>query len=344
MSDCPFCSKPLSALPRLAGRPILSACHACMNPLMLRYDGASWVAAAPPGIQDIRLKAQPGSMGGELLKLLPKAIEQLPILPEIAHQILMLLHNTEARMQDLTDLINKDPVIALKILRLANSPVYGGLIEIKDLRGACTRLGMHVIANAVQAVANGHIYCTKNPRYAGVMEKLWQHAVATAQCASDIAVLMAEPCPDVLFVAGLVHDVGKVLLLDLVAKHPNSPAMKQLAESQDHFAEMMIEYHALLGLHIVQRWNLPPEFGVTTFCHGQIGAAPDNSWLPMINTVALASAIATRSGFGISEPAASLSSHPATKFLGLNNDKIDALRIDLEDKIAPLLEITQLPG
>ena len=338
MTQCAFCSQSLTDLPKPSSRPIFSVCGKCMNPLLLTHDDADWQVAAPRAFQDIRHVAQEGSIGAEILNLLPEAIERLPILPEIAHRILALVRAPDGSMQDLIDLINQDQVIALKILRLANSPVYGGLAEIKDLRSACARLGMRVIANTVQAIANGRIYRTSSVKYQDLMEDLWCHALATAQCANDIAVLIAEPCADVLFVAGLIHDVGKVLLLDLVANH-DSPTMKTLRDSPELFEEVISGYHTIVGLHITRRWNLPPEFGVTTFCHDRLMSIPDESWLTTVHVVALASAVANVAGFGAEQSEISLLSLPSTKFLGLNDIKLASLRIDLEDKVEALIEV-----
>ena len=339
MTNCPFCAKALSIMVKPVQRPILSVCHACMNPLVLHYDGAAWNALGPKGVQDIRAVAQAGSIGEELMQIIPRAIENLPILPEIARRIMTMIRDPEISLQDLIDLINQDQVVALKILKLANSPVYGGLTEIKDLRSACARLGTRVIANTVQAIANGRLYTAKNPLYAELMTALWGHALASAQCASDLAVMTAEPCADTLFVAGLIHDVGKVLLLDVVTNQ-NSPTMRTLRETPELLDEVLGGYHALIGLHIVQRWNLPPEFGVTTFCHDHFSAVPDDSWLSQVHIVALASAVANGAGFGAPEEGASLLSHPSTKFLGITDIRLASLRIDLEDKVKPLLDIT----
>jgi len=337
MTACTFCSAALTDLPKPTDRPLLFACAACMNPLLLKYEGNTWQASAPSTFQDIRQTAHEGSIGAEILKLLPEAVETLPILPEIAYRVLALIRDPNSTMQEMIDLVNQDQVIALKILRLANSPVYGGLTEIKELRSACTRLGTRVIANTVQAIANGRIYRTRSVKHQNLMEDLWCHALASAQFANDIAVMIAEPCADVLFVAGLLHDVGKVLLLDLVGNH-DSPAMKTLRDTPEVFDEVVSGYHAFLGLHIAQHWGLPPEFGVTTFCHDRLDSIPDESWLTPVHVVALASAMANVSGYGSQQANASLLSLPSTKYLGLNDVKLASLRIDIEDKVEAMID------
>lgn len=337
MTTCTFCSAALTDLPKPTDRTLLFACRACMNPLLLKFEDNAWRPSAPSAFQDIRQTAHEGSIGAEILKLVPDAVETLPILPEIAYRILSLTRDPNSTMQDMIDLVNQDQVIALKILRLANSPVYGGLTEIKDLRSACTRLGTRVIANTVQVIANGRIYRTRSVKHQNLMEDLWCHALASAQFANDIAVMIAEPCADVLFVAGLLHDVGKIILLDLVGNH-DSPMMKTLRDTPEIFEEVMSGYHAFIGLHIIQHWGLPPEFGVTTFCHDRLESIPDESWLIATHVVSLASAMANVSGYGSQPGTTSLLSLPSTKYLGLNDVKLAALRIDIEDKVEAMID------
>jgi HD-like signal output (HDOD) protein len=321
-----------------APHAIIGLCKSCLNPVVLRHEEKGWETATPKGVQDIRLIANEESIGGTLMALLPEAIENLPVLPEVAQRILSLLREPEMSVNDLVKVINEDQVIALRILKLANSAMYGGLMEIKDLKSACARLGMRVISNAVQTIANGRLYKSTDAAMKRYMEDLWRHAVASAHCANEIATVLAEPCTDIYFVAGLIHDVGKVLLLDILSSKGSS-IMRTLNESPELFQEVLSQYHALVGLHIIDHWNLPPEFGLTTFFHEAPENTPDDYWNSLVNTITLASAIANTSGFGNGEIPVSLLSMSCTKFLGLNDVKVATLRIEIEDKVAPLLEL-----
>jgi HD-like signal output (HDOD) protein len=344
MVKCPFCE---TAAP--AGRTgdpyaILAACTHCMNAYVLRYDGAAFETSPCKGQQDIRQVAKEGSIGAALLQAFPEAVESLPILPEVARRVMGMVGDPEIVIDDLAEVINQDQVIALKILQLANSALFGGLSQIKDVGAACARLGMRNVSNAVQAVANGRLYKTTVPKYFAMMHALWRHAVATAHCASELAVILAEPRSEVLFLGGLTHDIGKVLLLDTIAS-AEGPVIERLRQSPDLVSEAMQSYHGLMGLHVAQHWDLPPEFGITAFCHGQPDTVPHESWLTTVHIVALATALATASGYGISEEGdVSLLSHPSSKFLALNDIKLATLRVDLEDRLAPLIEAGNPPA
>jgi len=335
---CPFCSETLELSQKSLDVAILTACNKCMNILVLKSEENNVVAYAPKGIQDIRQIARDGSIGAELLRLLPEAVQELPVLPEIVHRVMQLGRDPETSMREMAKVIKEDQVVALKVLQLANSAVYRGLTEVKDLDAACTRLGMKTISNAVFAVATGQVYNTPSLKYGESVRGLWRHALATSHCASEIGAILAQGKPDTLFAAGLVHDIGKLLILHVLSNEM-SAAIKPLGESDELFKEVMDAYHSLLGFHLVRHWELPAEFGIVTFCHEQIETVPDDSWAPLVHIVALSSAIADASGFGVCERDISLLSHPSSKFLNLNDVKLAALRVDLEDKLAPLIEI-----
>jgi len=340
MVKCPFCSAEIPLRPQAGEHAVLVACSQCKNPVVLRREGGKSVADLPQGVRDIREQAREGSVGEAILKLLPLVIERLPVLPEIAHRVVTMTRDPDVSMGDLAEVIREDQVIAVGVLQMANSAAYGGMTEIKDLNAACSRLGMKTINNAVQAIANRRVYTTTNPQYLAMMQNLWHHALATAYCAHEIAVLLAEPGADVFFIAGLIHDIGKVPLLDMVANE-DMPAFEPLRQSQEVFEEVLEAYYGLIGLQVVEHWQLPAEFAVAAFCHAQPETAPDEAWLGLVHTVSLASEVADLSGFGEAEGDVSLMGHPSARYLGLNDLKLAGLRVDLEDKLAPYLDITK---
>jgi HD-like signal output (HDOD) protein len=308
-----------------------------MNPFWI--DGVTQETRPISGAGDLRQTAAAGTIGGELLAALPKAIESLPILPEVSTRIMELLRSADTSMSDIADTVRQDQAIAIKVLQLANSAVYGGLTRISDLTAACARLGSRTIANAVQTVANGNLYITGNPAYKDRMRGFWIHAVATAHGASELAKMTASPRPDALFVAGLIHDIGNVVLLDIVSSRRRG-VLAELHSSPDLLSEVLHSYGPIAGLHVVLLWKLPPEFALTTYYHRTPESVPDAGTRTMAHIVCLAEAIADASGFSVTGASTNLLSHPSTKYLGLSDIKLATLRADLDDAIKPLLEIS----
>jgi HD-like signal output (HDOD) protein len=241
-------------------------------------------------------------------------------------------------MADLAGVIRDDQTIAMSIMKLANSAVYGGLDEIKELNTACARLGMRNIANTVQMVANNNLYVTGDARLKNFMRKLWRHSVATAHCASEIAILIAEPRSEMLFLAGLVQNVGKVVLLDIITGQ-YSGAIGKLRVTPEVLKEVIENFQALLGMHVVQQWNMPPEFVAATYFQTHPGDCPREDWLSIVHIVSLASLIATVEGYGLYEVEDKyLSTNNSARYLSMNDIKLASLRVDLQDKLQALFD------
>ncbi|MCC6144310.1 MAG: HDOD domain-containing protein [Candidatus Hydrogenedentes bacterium] len=308
-----------------------------MNPVLIQQKAGEVLLRRLDQQPDIRAVAPEGSIGKAILSAMPEAMERLPVLPEISRRVLAMVSDPDVTMADLARVIREDQVIALSIMKLANSAVYGGLHQIKDLTSACARLGMKTIANTTQAVASNNLYITGDKKLRGSMQKLWRHAIATAHCASEIAAATAEPRGEALFLAGLIHDIGKVVLLEIITSG-YSGHIKQLRESPELFREVMQAFHPLVGLHVVHRWNLPPEYGATTYFHHNPDACSVENWMGMVHVIALANTIANVEGYGMYKPdEVYLTTHSSARFLNLTDVKLAALRVDIADKLEALL-------
>lgn len=339
MSVCPYCKTPLPEAARPAKGPKLYACQTCWNPYYVEWEGPELHCKALSHSSDIRLVAPAGSIGGAILEAMSQAIEKLPVLPDISQRVMALLRDPETSMKDVANLVRQDQVIALSIMRMANSAMYGGLTEIKDMNSACARLGMKTIANVVQTVATNNLFVTGDKRLKSFMQRIWRHSIATAHCANTIAVQMSEPRSEVLFLAGLIHDIGKVLILDIITGQ-YAGTISQLRVTPELFREVIDSFHPLLGLHVAQQWNLPPEFGAIVYFHHTPSASPHEEWTPMCHTVALANLISKVEGFGLYEVKdVFLSSDESARYLNLNDIKLASMRVDLADLLEPLFQV-----
>jgi HD-like signal output (HDOD) protein len=338
MAECPYCHEPIAT-----GRPdgaaaSLYACQACLNPCQVLTRESQVVTKPLPDSQDIRTYAPPESLGGAVLSVLREAIDQMPLLPEIAQRALGLAQDDKASIADLSALISQDAVIALKVLKMANSALYGGLHTISDLKSACARLGMRTVATILEAAATEGLYKTSYPLFADLVRQLWRHGLVTAYCAGEISRLVSEPRPDVAFVCGLIHDIGRLVLLDIVSRR-QSETRRALRDSPQVLFELLDSFHALVGLHVVQRWQLSSEFAVATYCHHAPHTVPEEALLTGCHIICLADEVAAASGYGFGpREAVSLVAHPSTRYLGLTDIKLAAFRVDLEDRVASLLE------
>jgi putative nucleotidyltransferase with HDIG domain len=333
MTVCPFCSEGLPRRHQPAGSVELFGCGKCRNPFILEWEGPSLTSRALDGTQDIRVLAPEGSIGAALLDAVDKSIERLPVLPEISQRVLGLVSSPDAGMQDLADVLQEEQVLALAVMRQANSAIYGGIQEITDLAAACARLGMKAIANCVQVVATNNLFITGDKRIRVLMERLQRHSVAVAVCAGELAKLSAQPRSETVFLAGLIHDIGKVAIFDIIAGGYSGP-LGQLRESPDLFRQVLDSFHPLIGLHVAQAWGLPPELAAVVYAHHEPTLCPDDNWTLTSHLVCLADVIANAEGHGLlttQDEEVFLVNHPSARYLNLTDIKLAGLRVDLED-------------
>lgn len=263
-------------------------------------------------------------------------MEKLPVLPEISQRVLAMVSDPDVTMAALASVIKQDQAIALSIMKLANSAVYGGLEEIKELDSACARLGMKTIANTVQVVANNNLFVTGDKRLKGFMKKLWRHSIASAHCANEIAALTAEPRGEAMFLASLIHNIGKVVILDIITGAYAGDIAK-LRVTPELLREVIDGFHSLVALNVATHWELPPEYGTVVYVQNDPSHCPVESCLPMAHVVSLSSAVATVEGFGMYESDATfLVSHASARYLNLGDMKLATLRVDLADKLEAL--------
>ena len=212
--------------------------------------------------------------------------------------------------------------------------------EIADIASACGRLGMRTVSNTAQSIALNSVFTSKEPRFEDAMKILWRHSIAVAHLSSEIAVLLSMPHTELIYLMGLLHDIGKIAITKAVSDS-DSEATKALRENEELFKEMLGRFHTLVGLHIGLHWNLPADLIVSIFYHHTPDAAPSENWRRMAHIVTLADAIAHATNFPSERTLdVSLITSPSASFFSLSDVKLAALRVDLEDRMDAFLGAT----
>ncbi len=184
----------------------------------------------------------------------------LPALPEAMTRVMRLLDCPEVDAGEIARAIECDPGMTSNLLRLANSAYFGGPRQIGSVREAFVRLGskrtFHLIVSSVFApMARRPVAGYDLPAYA-----LLRHSLATAIACEELAKALAMPVPDNVFTAGLLHDIGKIVLGTFV--QADGAAIQQLAfQERTPFQEAESRVlgidHAEVGAELLCAWNLP---------------------------------------------------------------------------------------
>lgn len=204
---------------------------------------------------------------------------KLPTPPAIALRILEEVQKEEPSFTRLTELINTDPALTARVLRIANSSIFAPVIRIDTLDKAITRMGTMLLTNVALSfvlVAN----FKQIPDSDFNVEYFWKRSVTAAVGANIIARKICRS-NDYIFIATLLHDIG-ILIADnclpsyreiFRTEHPHT-SINEI--EQEHFSFS----HAQLGSELLQQWGLPDQITIPIAWHQQPDMAPAEAECP----------------------------------------------------------------
>jgi putative nucleotidyltransferase with HDIG domain len=187
----------------------------------------------------------------------------LPVLPEAATRILGICQDPDSEPADVEKPLERDPSLASHVLRLANSAVFAPIEPITSLRQAISRLGMTTIRNLCIAVSmQGRVFGGR--QHEEVTRQVWAHSSLAAVYAREVARRLRKN-GEVAFLWGLMHDVGRPIVLQAAIERPDLFA----SESEQGLLDAVMDtFHARVGARLVQAWGLPyPIAAVVAFHH-----------------------------------------------------------------------------
>ena len=228
-------------------------------------------------------RARTETLVGEFDRSIAARQLELPSLPEVVLKIRSALADENVSLAEITRLLGTDPALAARVLRTANSAMfYRGSRPIVDLRTAVSRLGYHMVRNVSLSFAAQQVfigYSTRQLR--DCVSGVWQHCVHTAVIAHMLARVRTRQNPDEAFLAGLLHEVGKLYILmrvkDDIERLNDEPA----------FRAVVAAWHPRLGQAVIDVWQLSADLAVAVGEHEQCGLeASDPSSLTQLLAVA----------------------------------------------------------
>ncbi len=253
---------------------------------------------------------------------------ELPVLDETAVKVQKLVQSEDYDASLLEELIREEPVLTASVLRLANSSFYGGLSQITSVRDAIVRLGSQKVSSVVIAVTQRESYQMRDPKLQSLVSKLWHHSLACAIGSVWLAErLDRKELADHAFMAGMLHDLGKLLLLRVIDD------LQQVDSDFDPplplVNEMLASMHAANGATLMRNWNIPEIYVEIVARHHDPNFGDDESLLTIVRLVDLA---CNKIGVGIdARPDAKVASSAEAQVLGVSDVLAAELEIRLED-------------
>ncbi len=191
------------------------------------------------------------------------SINNLPTLPVIVMQVNQLLKDFESPVNPLVELLEKDQSLVSKILRLVNSSFYGFKSKVNSVRHAVTLLGYNTVRNAIVTISVIESLDIKSGLKSFNIDSFWQHSIHVAVMSRFIATQSGLADPEEAFTAGLLHDMGKVVLAGFF-KDELSRILELAGDRKTTFiaAEEKLQMcpHSMVGSLLAQRWSLPDPF------------------------------------------------------------------------------------
>lgn len=201
------------------------------------------------------------TLSPEVSKRLEVAVERMPAFPKSVQKILELTRNINCAPKDIVSVIEKDPVVTMKILKVLNSAFYALPNKVTSVNRAVVFLGLNTVKNLALSFASVGVLPSANA--AGFdMERYLRHSLITAGIARQLATSHASGQVDPMdcYIAGLLHDFGKVVFAQFMATEFHE-ALQRSDESGQHLYETEAEFigadHTVVGSMLAERWQFP---------------------------------------------------------------------------------------
>jgi HD-like signal output (HDOD) protein len=207
-----------------------------------------WLDGAPPSQADLRAATSLAARLGSFEGVRPFS--------SVVQTLLEQLGRIDFDLKQVCEVIELDPALASRILRLANSVAYRGHGPCASVTQAVVRIGAANLSALAMAMSAMELFRDLG----GIGRKIRDHSAGTAVIARELAMsLRSAPLAPKVFLAGLLHDIGKLLVIQTGDKDYAELAARELVPSSVHLKEMALWGfdHAMLGAHVLRSWHIP---------------------------------------------------------------------------------------
>ena len=228
-------------------------------------------------------------------------VRTIPAMPSAVVKLKQYLSDPDVSFDELAKVIEFDPGLTANLLQLANSAYFGWSGRIKTVKEAITRLGTNRIFQMVLCMSVAPLVRKPIKGYGMEANDLWQHSIATAICAEQIARIQKIPNSEEAFTAGLLHDMGKILLGTFV-EIDDRPIKDLIQTGSMSFNEAERNVlgidHAEAAAELLQYWKLTENVVAAARWHHNPDEA-DEKFRDIVDLVHVADIICIKMGWGV---------------------------------------------
>lgn len=274
-------------------------------------------------------------MAGEtsILDLVNERLERgdtvLPVFAPVAERVRALVAYPEFELPVLEALVHEDPGLTSELLRMANSAFFRGLDKVTTIREAVMRLGARRVSELVTLVTQRAIFRSRSKTVQGWMTQLWRHAVATSIGARWVAERSGfGDTSQEAFLAGLLHDVGKLFLLKVIDDVASAGKLPQQLSAKV-VLELIERLHVEQGYLLLRRCEAPDVYCEVARNHHTDTFDPTDG---VLIAVRIANAACAKLGLGLRhDPTLVIAATPEAQCLGASEVMLAELEVLLED-------------
>lgn len=260
----------------------------------------------------------------------------LPAMPAIAVNVMGMVGDPSTSANDLQAVIERDQALTSKVLKIANSALFGVSRDISTLSHAIMILGFSTIRSIVLATSTKSIYLSGKSSSGLSTKLLWEHSVGTSIAARTITGEFSDVNQEESFIAGLLHDVGKTVI-NLNFSDQYEDVLKEVYNGSERFIDVenrLLGFdHTQVGSLVLRKWNLSRSLEHAVLNHH----SPENETdYPVLTAIiSLSNDLCNKIGVGMRKDVEiDLATSKATEILGFDEAKIQYF----EEKIAEDIE------
>jgi len=241
----------------------------------------------------------PNKLGAELERIVLERVANnrliLPAMPSVPQRCLEILRDPDFNVRKLVKELESEPVLALLVIRAANTAgqARGGATQALDQ--AAVRIGARQLKTLITEYAVNELFESSNRQIKDANRRVWEHSLVVALLSRDIAALVGNVEPDTCYLAGLLHDIGKPVLSAIILEVDRkigraTPGWIDLTS----WTTIIETSHRKVGVAVATEWKLPDAISAAIRDCSDYDGADRTS---VGNVVRLANALAKREGY-----------------------------------------------
>ena len=211
-----------------------------------------------------------------------KKVTAIATLPEVTNKIITVVEDPKASASALHKIISHDPALVARILKVVNSAFYGLPGQIGSVERAIVLLGLNAVKNIAVAASLGQMFRGTRLCEGFTAKDLWTHCMAVAITSRELAKQMKTPIVDEAFLAGMIHDLGLLVSLQVNPEQLRA-ACERARTTGGNFCEIERDVigvdHQQLGEALAAHWKFPRSCQLVAGHHHHPAALSDNNRL-----------------------------------------------------------------